>query len=181
MRMRLYWPVVIAATALVGLLAYGVAAKQTDTSIDQAVASGERIDAPEATLPLLDASGNGSLADRRGKVVVLNFWASWCGPCVKELPLLERTQEKIRDQGGMVLGVDYKDVRENAQEFVTRFNLSYPHLRDRDGAYAEKYDSRAFPETFVIDRQGKIAAVRRGPVTREWLDATLPPLLEEKT
>jgi cytochrome c biogenesis protein CcmG, thiol:disulfide interchange protein DsbE len=81
----------------------------------------------------------------------------------------------------MVLGVDYKDVRENAQEFVTRFNLSYPHLRDRDGAYAEKYDSRAFPETFVIDRQGKIAAVRRGPVTREWLDATLPPLLKEKT
>ena len=87
--MRLYWPVVIAATALVGLLAYGVAAKQTDTSIDQAVASGERIDAPEATLPLLDASGKGSLADHRGKVVVLNFWASWCGPCVKELPLLE--------------------------------------------------------------------------------------------
>jgi cytochrome c biogenesis protein CcmG, thiol:disulfide interchange protein DsbE len=181
MRMRLYWPVVIAATALVGLLAYGVAAKQTDTSIDQAVASGDRIDAPEATLPLLDGRGSGSLADHRGKVVVLNFWASWCGPCVKELPLLESTQEKIRDQGGMVLGVDYKDVRENALDFVTRFNLSYPHLRDRDGAYADKYDSRAFPETFVIDRQGKIAAVRRGPVTREWLDATLPPLLEEKT
>jgi cytochrome c biogenesis protein CcmG, thiol:disulfide interchange protein DsbE len=181
MRMRLYWPVVIAATALVGLLAYGVAAKQTDTSIDQAVASGERIDAPEATLPLLDGRGSGSLADHRGKVVVLNFWASWCGPCVKELPLLERTQEEIRDQGGLVLGVDYKDVRANALEFVERFNLSYPNLRDRDGAYADEYDSRAFPETFVIDRQGKIAAVRRGPVTREWLDATLPPLLEEKT
>jgi cytochrome c biogenesis protein CcmG/thiol:disulfide interchange protein DsbE len=180
MRLRLYWPVVVAAAALVGLLAYGVAATQTDTSIDQAVAEGDRIEAPATTLPLLTGGGTGSLADHRGKVVILNFWASWCGPCVKELPLLERTHRRIAPEGGMVLGVDYKDIRENALGYVDRFSLTYPSLRDRDGRYAEDYSSRAFPETFVIDREGRIAAVRRGPVTRQWLDDTLPPLLEEK-
>jgi cytochrome c biogenesis protein CcmG/thiol:disulfide interchange protein DsbE len=180
MRLRLYWPVVVAAAALVGLLAYGVAAKQTDTSIDQAVADGDRIEAPTATLPQLTGGGSGSLADHRGKVVVLNFWASWCTPCIKELPLLERTHERIAPRGGMVLGVDYKDIRAKALGYVDRFGLSYPSLRDRDGRFADDYSSRAFPETFVIDRDGRIAAVRRGPVTREWLDEKLSPLLEEK-
>jgi cytochrome c biogenesis protein CcmG/thiol:disulfide interchange protein DsbE len=169
--------VIAAAAALVALLAYGVASQRTDTSIEDAVATGDRVDAPEETLPLLGGDGEGSLADYRGQVVVLNFWASWCPPCIDELPLLERTQRRIESRGATVLGVNYKDIPEDALEFVRRFRLSYPNLRDRDGEYAEDFAAVGFPETFVVDRRGRIAAVRRGPVDRRWLARTLPPLL----
>lgn len=172
--------VIACLAALVGLLAYGVASRQADTSIDEAVAAGERIEAPRAELPVLGRGGEASLADFRGKVVVLNFWASWCKPCIEELPLLERTHRRIASRGATVLGVNYKDVSSDALAFVRRFHLSYPSLRDRDGRFADRYASRAFPETFVIDRRGRIAARRRGPVDQRWLDATLPPLLAER-
>jgi cytochrome c biogenesis protein CcmG/thiol:disulfide interchange protein DsbE len=169
--------VIAAAAALIALLAYGVASQRKDTSIEDAVATGERVQAPEETLPLLGADGEGSLADYRGQVVVLNFWASWCPPCVDELPLLERTQRRIEGRGATVLGVNYKDIPEDALQFVRRFRLSYPSLRDRDGEYAEDFAAVGFPETFLIDRRGRIAAVRRGPVDARWLVRTLPSLL----
>jgi cytochrome c biogenesis protein CcmG, thiol:disulfide interchange protein DsbE len=169
--------VIAAATALIALLAYGVASQQTDTSIEDAVATGDRLDAPDETLPLLGGGGEGSLADYRGKVVVLNFWASWCPPCIDELPLLERTQRRIEDRGATVLGVNYKDIPEDALRLVRRFRLSFPSLRDRDGEYAEDFAATGFPETFLVDRKGRIAAVRRGPVDARWLARTLPPLL----
>jgi cytochrome c biogenesis protein CcmG/thiol:disulfide interchange protein DsbE len=174
--------VVLVAAALVGLLAYGVAANSQDTSIDKALGSGDRMEAPGAdtALPQLGSDGEGTLADYRGKVVILNFWASWCPPCVDELPLLERTQKQIAPKGGTVLGVNYKDLPEKAQRFVDKYSLTFPSLRDREGEMADHYGARAFPETFVIDRQGRVAAMRRGPVTQEWIDSTLPALLEEK-
>jgi cytochrome c biogenesis protein CcmG/thiol:disulfide interchange protein DsbE len=171
--------VVVAAAALIAVLAYGVASESTDSSIDDALSAGKRVTAPDASLPLLVGDGEHSLADYRGKVVVVNFWASWCPPCVDELPLLERTQRRIRRRDATILGVNYKDIPEDALGFVRRFDLSYPSLRDRDGEYAERYGARAFPETFVVDRLGRIAAVRRGPVDQRWLDQTLPPLLDE--
>ena len=174
------WVVIASLAALVGLLAYGVASKRTDTSIDSAIESGKRIEAPRARLPVLGADGRKSLANYRGKVVVMNFWASWCGPCTDELPLLERTQRTIAARNATVLGVNYKDVSGDALGYVRRFHLSYPSLRDRDGRYADDYASRAFPETFVIDRKGRIAARRRGPVDQRWLDQVLPPLLAER-
>jgi cytochrome c biogenesis protein CcmG/thiol:disulfide interchange protein DsbE len=169
--------VIAAAAALVAVLAYGVASEGTDTSIDDALSKGKRVAAPQASLPVLGGSGDRSLADYRGKVVLLNFWASWCRPCVHELPLLERTQRRISSRGATVLGVNYKDIPEDALAFVRRFRLDYPSLRDRDGEYAEDYGARAFPETFLIDRRGRIAALRRGPIDQRWLDETLPALL----
>jgi cytochrome c biogenesis protein CcmG/thiol:disulfide interchange protein DsbE len=180
MRFRASWAVILAAALLVGLLAYGVASRQADTSIDQATASGRRLPAPTARLPALGRPGEGSLADYRGKVVVLNFWASWCKPCIDELPLLERLHKTISGQGALVLGANYQDVSTSALGFVRRFKLTYPSLRDRDGRFADRYGSRAFPETFVIDRRGRIAAERRGPVDQRWLDQTLPALLRER-
>ena len=177
------WPlaVIVVAGALVGLLAYGVASQGTDTSIDDALSRGDRIDAPTAALPVLGRGGEQSLADYRGRVVVLNFWASWCPPCIDELPLLERTQRRIERRGGTVLGVNYKDIPEDALKFTRRFGLSYPSLRDRDGEYAEDYATLGFPETFLVDRRGRIAATRRGPVDQQWLDSALRPLLAEGT
>jgi cytochrome c biogenesis protein CcmG, thiol:disulfide interchange protein DsbE len=173
--------VIAVAAALIALLAYGVAAQDQDNSIDEAVSRGERLEAPATALPLLGAPGERSLADYRGRVVVLNFWASWCPPCTEELPLLERTQRRIEGRGATVLGVNYKDIPEDALGFVRRYELSYPSLRDRDGEYAERYATLGFPETFVIDRRGRIAATRRGPVDRRWLERTLPPLLAERS
>jgi len=180
MRVRASWAVILAAALLVGLLAYGVASRRADTSIDEAIAAGKRIDAPTARLPVLGHAGEASLADYKGKVVVLNFWASWCKPCTEELPLLERTHKAISGRNATVLGANYQDVSDSALQFVRRFKLSYPSLRDRDGEFADRYGSRAFPETFVIDRRGRIAAQRRGPVDQAWLDKTLPPLLGEQ-
>ena len=180
MRFRASWAVILAAALLVGLLAYGVASRRADTSIDDAIAAGERVDAPTARLPVLGRGGTGSLADYRGKVVVLNFWASWCKPCTEELPLLEKTHRAISGRDALVLGANYQDVSDSALGFVRRFRLTYPSLRDKDGEFADRYGSRAFPETFVVDRRGRIAAKRRGPVDQRWLDRTLSPLLGEK-
>jgi cytochrome c biogenesis protein CcmG, thiol:disulfide interchange protein DsbE len=173
------WLVIVVAAALVGLLAYGVSKQSADTTIDAALANGERIEAPERKLAKLGEAGTGGLSDYRGKVVVLNFWASWCDPCVDELPLLERTHRRIERDNGLVLGVNYKDLSTKALGFKQKFGLTFPVLRDPEGRYAEDYASRAFPETFVIDRKGRVAAKRRGPVDQAWLDETLPPLLAE--
>jgi cytochrome c biogenesis protein CcmG, thiol:disulfide interchange protein DsbE len=171
--------VVAVASALIALLAYGLVAQGTDTSIDDAVERGDRPPAPEASLPVLGGRGQGSLDEFRGQVVVLNFWASWCPPCVDELPLLQRTQGRIERQRATVLGVNYQDLPEDASRFVKRFGLTYPNLRDRDGEYADDYSILGFPETFIIDRRGRIAAARRGPVTEGWLESRLSPLLAE--
>jgi cytochrome c biogenesis protein CcmG, thiol:disulfide interchange protein DsbE len=174
---RVYWPVILAAAALVGLLSYGVAQQSQDTSIDDAVSRGERVPAPVADLPRLGGAGQASLADYRGKVVVLNFWGSWCKPCVEELPLLQRTQERLGGREATVLGVNMQDNTEDAMAFVTRFRLTFPNLRDVDREYARAFAANAYPETFLIDRGGRIAARRRGPVDQRWLDANLAPLL----
>jgi cytochrome c biogenesis protein CcmG, thiol:disulfide interchange protein DsbE len=179
-RPRLYWPITLAAAAIVALLAYGVAAEGPDTSLDQSLAEGKRVEAPVADLPKLGGGGSGSLADEKGKVVVLNVWASWCGPCESEMPLLQRTHEKIASQGGMVLGIDMQEPPEKALEFLSEKKVTFPSLRDRDREYSRKFGVSGYPETFLIDRDGRIAALKRGPIDQEWLDRHLPKLLEEQ-
>jgi cytochrome c biogenesis protein CcmG/thiol:disulfide interchange protein DsbE len=169
--------VVIAAALLVGLLTYGVANKGTDTTIDQALVDGKKVSAPTAELPRLRGRGDGSLKDYRGKVVVMNFWASWCDPCVKELPLLERAQQQIQGHNATVLGINIQDAPEDALAFVHRFNLTYPSLRDVDRKFARRYGTNGYPETFVVDRNGRVVAVRRGPVDQAWIDQNVKSLL----
>jgi cytochrome c biogenesis protein CcmG/thiol:disulfide interchange protein DsbE len=178
-RPRLYWPITIAAAALVALLTYGVASNGTDTSIDQALADGKRVEAPVADLPRLGADGTDSVARYKGKVVVLNVWASWCEPCKAEMPLLERTHRKIAPQGGVVLGVDMQEPAERGLQFLDEEGITFPSVRDREREYVRKLGVSGYPETFLIDRKGKIAALTRGPITRRWLDEKLQPLLKE--
>ena len=179
-RARLYWPVTIAAAALIGLLAYGLAADKQDDSIDQAVADGRAVTAPVAALPRLGASGSASLADYRGKPVLLNVWASWCEPCKAEMPLLEKVHRKMSAAGGTVLGVDVQDDRESALAFLREKRITFPSVRDRDRSYVQRLGVIAYPESFLIDRQGRVVAVSRGPVDQAWLDRHLPKVLGEQ-
>jgi cytochrome c biogenesis protein CcmG, thiol:disulfide interchange protein DsbE len=178
--MRIFWPVTLVAAALVGLLAYGVVSKGTDTTLDNAVAKGERPTAPVSALPWLARRGTGSLADYKGKVVVLNVWASWCDPCREEVPLLQRTHEQIAPKGGLVLGLDTQDASNLAIDFLKERKATFPSLRDRDRSYGRELGVTGYPETFLIDRKGRIAALQRFPVTQEWLDQHLPKLLAEQ-
>jgi cytochrome c biogenesis protein CcmG/thiol:disulfide interchange protein DsbE len=178
--MRVFWPVTLAAAALVGLLAYGIAARHTSTTLDDALARGQRPTAPAKALPRLGAPGDASLADYRGKVVVLNMWASWCTPCRQEVPLLQRTQDKIGPQGGTVLGIDTQDATADALGFLRARKATFPSLRDRDRSYVHEFGVTGYPETFLIDRRGRVAALRRFPVTKDWLDQHLTPLLAEQ-
>ena len=179
--MRVFWPVTLAAAALVGLLAYGVVSKGTDTTLDDAVSRGKRPDAPLASLPWLQRTGSGSLADYKGKVVVLNVWASWCDPCREEVPLLQKTHERIAAEGGTVLGVDTQDASDKAVAFLAEHKATFPSLRDRDRTYGREFGVTGYPETFLIDRSGRVAALRRGVVSQAWLDQHLPKLLAERT
>jgi cytochrome c biogenesis protein CcmG/thiol:disulfide interchange protein DsbE len=180
MRARVYWPVTIAAALLVGLLAYGLTTTGSDTTLDDAMARGERVDPPvRDALPKLGGAGAGSLADYRGKVVLVNIWASWCAPCRDELPLIEKAHKTLAARGGTVVGIDVKENSGAALKAIGEFGLTFPNLRDRDGSFVRKWGQTGYPENYVIDRQGRVAAVRRFPVTQKWLDEVLPPLLKE--
>jgi cytochrome c biogenesis protein CcmG/thiol:disulfide interchange protein DsbE len=141
---------------------------------------GERVEAPVKELPVLGSDATGSLADHRGKVVVLNVWASWCPPCKSEMPLLQRTHDEIEERGGLVLGLDTQDASEDALEFLRANDITFTSLRDRDREYGRDFGVSGYPETFLIDREGRIANMYRGPVTEKWLDENLEPLLEER-
>jgi cytochrome c biogenesis protein CcmG, thiol:disulfide interchange protein DsbE len=169
--------VIAGVVGLLGLLAYGVASQDEDRSFEEAIARGEREDAPDIELPPLDGGAEQSLTDWRGQVVVLNYWASWCEPCKRESPLLERWHRKISKRNGTVLGVDVLDVTSDAKDFIAKHGLTYPHLKDKDGETMDDFGVIAYPETFVIDPQGRIAATRRGEVDEEFLRSTVLPLL----
>ena len=111
---------------------------------------------------------------------MLNFWASWCDPCRAESPLLQRWHERLAARDATVLGVDVQDVSGDARGFVGEHGLSYPMLRDGGGDLREPFGILGFPETFVIDRRGRIAAVARGPVDDRFMRERVVPLLRER-
>jgi cytochrome c biogenesis protein CcmG/thiol:disulfide interchange protein DsbE len=162
----------LVGAALLGLLIYGVTHQSASRTLDGAVAHDERPVAPEQThaLPSLTGHGSGSLASYRGQVVVLNFWASWCVPCQAEAPLLESAQRELRSHRGTVLGVTYLDASTDSLGFVHHNRLSYPNLRDSNGDFAHSYGTDQLPETFVIDRQGRIAQISRGEINKAFLE-----------
>ncbi len=171
--------VTLAAVALLALLAFGVAGQGDNKSIDAAVAGGRHPAAPSQTvaLPRLNAAGRESLRDLRGKVVVLNVFASWCDPCKAEAPVLEQAQRELAAHGGTVLGVTYLDNSSDSERFMREHHLTYPVIRDVTGSFVRSFGTTGVPETFVIDRHGRVAALRRFLLDARWLAQALPPVL----
>ena len=161
------WIVVALSAGLLALLVYGVVNTGVDNSLDDAVRKGQRPLAPGTAVALrkLDGEGRMSLAQLRGKVVIVNFWASWCDPCKGEAPLLQRAQKRLEREGGTVLGVTYKDRASASRDFAREFGYTFPSLRDDELKLAPKFGTIKLPETFVLDRAGRVVAISRGEIT----------------
>ena len=112
--------------------------------------------APDFSVPALP-SGSLDLKNYRGQVVSLNFWATWCPPCVEETPSLEQFAEKMRDQGVIVLSVSVDEDQKALQDFIQKYHISYPVGRDPDRSLAARYGTFLFPETYILDRRGLLA------------------------
>ena len=139
---------------------------------------GERPAAPDFTLERLDREGDLQLASLRGKVVVLNAWASWCVPCKEEAPFLEQVWRSNRDRGVVVLGLDAKDFRADARRFAERYGLTFPLVYDGPGDAIDGYGVTGFPETFVIDREGRVVRAFVGAVNGDEERAELRTAIE---
>lgn len=164
----------IAVIAVIAMLAVGLMNQGVSSDIQDALAAGDRPDAPHLELPIL-STGDGvapagadlDLEELRGRVVVLNFWASWCPPCEAEAPLLEGVARGYRDRGEqvVVLGVDVEDLPASARKFIDKHGLTYPNVRDPSDATKLRYEVGSLPETFVIDPDGRIALKHIGQLT----------------
>jgi cytochrome c biogenesis protein CcmG/thiol:disulfide interchange protein DsbE len=134
--------------------------------------------APDFTLSLFDG-GELSLADRRGLVVVVNFWASWCSPCRDEAPALERVWREYEDKGVVFVGVNVNDITAKATAFIEEFNITYPNGPDPYDRISRAYHTTGVPETFLIAKDGRLAKWYRGPITEAGLRAVLEELLQQ--
>jgi peroxiredoxin len=117
--------------------------------------------APDFTLKSVDGT-NMRLKEYRGQVVLINFWASWCGPCRQEMPLLERIDERYKDAGFTVLGVNVEGKPGPAKEVAAKAGVSFPVLVDEGQKVSELYDLESMPSSIVVDRDGVVRYVRRG-------------------
>lgn len=163
---------VMAALAVVALLAFGV------LKSDGGVAVGEP--APDAPVQLFDGEGTASLADYRGKWVLVNFWASWCDPCRTESPEIE-SYFREHDDELVVVGMNTEDLSDDARDFIEEFDLTWEMLRDNTGERKDAWGVLALPETFLVDPEGRVALIRRGAVDREYLDEFVTPFLNGGT
>jgi cytochrome c biogenesis protein CcmG, thiol:disulfide interchange protein DsbE len=138
-----------------------------------AVARGETPAAPEFALERLDQEGELSLSSLRGKVVVLNFWGSWCYACRAEASVLEDGWQRWRDDGVVFLGMDFHDFRADARRFIRRYDETFPMVYDGPGKFIEKYGLTGAPETYFIDSQGRVVDHVVGAIEKEELNAAV--------
>lgn len=132
--------------------------------------------APDFTITTFDGDEM-TLSELRGNIVIVNFWASWCGPCRDEAPALQAVWEKYRDDGVIILGVAYVDSESGSRAFIEEYSLTYPNGPDVGTRISDDYNIRGVPETFIIDQNGEVAEFIYAQVTEADLSATIDRLL----
>lgn len=137
--------------------------------------------APEFSLPLFDQFEQDqlTLADLRGKVVVVNFWASWCVECYKEAALLEQGWQDYKDRGVVFVGVDYLDTDKEGLAYMAKYGITYPSGPDLGSKISKDYAITGVPETFFIDQEGNIFHVQIGPIERDQLYGLLDRMVTQ--
>jgi peroxiredoxin len=158
----------VVLVALIALFFAGlfVMERPTGTTGPRAIASGER--APEFLLKTING-GSVNLADLRGKVVMVHFWATWCPPCVEEIPTLDKLYRSLAGKDFMMLAVSEDEGGAGAvASFLQQNRLNLPVLLDNNGDVARLYGTYKLPETYIVDRQGVVRYKAIGP--RDWTD-----------
>ena len=155
----------LAITAAVAMLAVLGLASSSSTGRLAPELPRERLAGAPVTLSSL-------LAGAGGRPAVVVFWASWCGPCAKEAPALERFSESAAGRGRIV-GVNWSDAKPGAREFIKRYGWTFPNVRDGEGTVGNAYRLTGLPTTFVINAHGRISKVLRGPQSEHSLQMAL--------
>ena len=161
----------LAVCAVIGLLGFGLLSKG-----ETKIALGDPV--PDKELPALDGRGTGSIADYRGRWVLVNLWASWCVPCRQEAPELDRFARRYRRAGVDVLGINVQDNSDDALAFLHDNDVRYPQLRSVGDERSAAFGSTGVPENFLVDPRGRLALIWRGPVDREFLADQVVPIVE---
>ncbi len=126
----------------------------------QAIEIGEA--APQFTLANFKNAQATSLKQYAGKVVYLDFWASWCAPCRTSFPLLNKLHEKLKAQGVEVVAINLDDDKANAEKFLKEIPVSFTVLQDVGGSWSDKYGVESMPTSYILDKQGMVQMVHRG-------------------
>ena len=186
-RPRRRWPLLLVLLAAVaaGIVVLAVGFGRDPGVVDSALVGRP---APSTSGETLDG-GQLDLADLRGDVVLVNVWASWCGPCRREFPLLQRAADELGPAGLRVVGIDTQDDPDDARAFLRRMRAEYadqsgvepgplpPSIVDPQGRLAVEWGTFGVPETFVVGRDGTVVDRRVGEVSAEWIRDAVVPLL----
>jgi peroxiredoxin len=173
--------IAVGAAALIGLMFHGFSGTSNQVRAASVKPGSERHEAPDFTLK--DAEGKTvHLSDYKGKVVLLDFWATWCGPCRIEIPWFMEMQRKNRDKGFEVLGVSMDDEGwDVVRPFLKELSINYRVMIGNDATASEYGGVDSLPTTFLIDREGKIAAVHVGLAAKKDFEDGVNELLDLKT
>ncbi len=118
--------------------------------------------APQFTLPTLQGDQPISLKQFAGKVVYVDFWASWCAPCRTSFPLLNKLHEKLKSKGFEVVGINLDEDKANAEKFLKEFPVGFTVLRDAKGEWADQFVVESMPTSFILDKQGVVQLIHHG-------------------
>jgi cytochrome c biogenesis protein CcmG/thiol:disulfide interchange protein DsbE len=163
---------VVVVVGLLGLLVWDVA-HQHNQGIATKVDKGETVKAPTLKLPRLGGGPSFDLAAYRGKVVVVNFWASWCVECKVEAQTLRDAAARWRGKA-VVIGVDTKDLTFAAKRYMAHYHVNYGVVRDVDGSQSDRWGVTGYPETFIIDRSGNVVPPHvDGPIPAATLNTAI--------
>ena len=170
----LRWAIPLAVVPVLVLLAYGFRTDPRDIP-------SPLVGKPASSFKLTAFDGRPvALESLRGQVVIVNFWASWCYPaCYEEAPSLERAWKTYKDRGLMVVGVNYQDKDEPAKRFLTQFGHTFPNAPDPGSRVSVDYGVYGVPETYFIDKKGRVRFKQVGPVSDETLKSQIERLLAE--